>query len=66
MTRKDYVRLSSALARGRRMLEVHGAQNMPALLIGYDNAAHTIAHEIGQANPAFDETRFTRDAGVAP
>lgn len=64
MTRRDYARLSSALNNGRRLLEMHGAED--SLLIGFDNAAHTIASELAVGNPAFDETRFKRDAGSAP
>lgn len=64
MTRRDYARLSAALNKGRSMLELHGGTT--AMLIGFDHATHVTASELAVGNPAFDESRFKRDAGATP
>jgi hypothetical protein len=59
MTRRDYILLSSALARTYADVQRRGALTAQAAIL---LVAESIADDIARTNPTFDRQRFIADA----
>lgn len=62
MTRRDYLKLSSAL---KEAIDRYNPVIHPNKRRGAEEAAQSIATAIGEGNPKFNQERFLKDCGVS-
>ena len=62
MTRKDYVKLASAVHQAHRDTDSDGSTVTPAAIA---SVAYKLAAILATDNPRFDRDRFLRACGVA-